>query len=176
MKTLILLLVLVLLSACGGFSGSGAETTRPEDFQVRYEFAEGSLPPPYYYQYSLQIGPGEEAEISMTPDYPGEGVPTWTETFTLTAAEVDALYQQLVSLGLLSTRWAAEDDPPVGGSRTWLEALVNGREIRVPPYPVSSQRDRAGELLEAVQAVVPQDILDGLLARRESYMEAHPDR
>jgi len=177
MKTLIpLLALMLLLSACGVFPASSGEQTRPEDFQVRYEFYEGSLPPPYYYQYSVQIGPREQAEISLTPDYPGEGVPTWTESFTLSAGELDALYSELVSLRLLSTRWKAQAVPPVGGSRERLVATVNGKEIIVPSFPVSSQQARARELLQAVRSVAPHDLMNSLLARREAYMESHADR
>ena len=64
----------------------------------------------------------------MAPDYPGEGVPVWTETFTVEPAALDAFYSQLVAAGAFSVPWREEDQPPVG-------AVVN----RAP----SSNRRRA---------------------------------
>src|SRR5690554_3169233 len=53
----------------------------PADFQIEYEWHEGSLPPPYHYEYTIRIGPGAQGEIVFLPDYPSDDTPVWTEPF-----------------------------------------------------------------------------------------------
>ena len=40
----------------------------PADFALRYEFREGSLPPPAHYEYSIRIGPGGRGTFSRHSD------------------------------------------------------------------------------------------------------------
>ena len=176
MRELMFILALVLLAACSGIFGQGGTATRPEDFQVQYDWSEGSLPPPYHYEYTVLIEPDGQAEVRMTPDYPGPGVPTWTETFSLTPEELDSLYAQMLAQGLERENWAEEDDPPVGGSSAWVVVTSRGKEIRIPAFVVSRQAAKAQALREAVRSVVPQPIWDELDVLREAYIAEHPDR
>ena len=49
------LLPLALL-ACSLFGPKGPDmTTRPADFSALYHWSEGSLPPPYHYEYSIYV-------------------------------------------------------------------------------------------------------------------------
>ena len=43
--------------------------TRPADFNVIYEWQEGSLPPPYHYEYTITIKADGQGQIVMIPDY-----------------------------------------------------------------------------------------------------------
>jgi hypothetical protein len=176
MRELIFVLALALLAGCSGIFGQRGAASRPEDFQVQYEWSEGSLPPPYHYEYTVLIGPDGQGEVRMTPDYPGPDVPTWTETFSLTPEEMDSLYAGMAAQGLEREKWAEEDDPPVGGSSAWMVVTSRGKEIRIPSFVPARQAAKAQALGEAVVSAVPQPFWDSLNARREAYMVEHPDR
>ncbi|HUT36408.1 MAG TPA: hypothetical protein VNE39_23175 [Planctomycetota bacterium] len=52
---------------------------RPADFGFRYDWREGSLPPPYHYEYTISVSPEGEGTIVFRPDYPEHDVPAWEE-------------------------------------------------------------------------------------------------
>jgi hypothetical protein len=162
------------LLACSLFTpGSPALDERPADFSLVYEWREGSLPPPYHYEYTISVTADGAGTLTLVPDYPGPAVPIWTETFGLDAAALDALYAQLAAEGAFTTGWRAEDDPPVGGSYSWLTLTAGGREIEIPPFPIESQTAAASRIEAAVNALVPADLWDSINARREQYVAEH---
>src|SRR5690242_15643215 len=69
-----------------------APTERPADFTASYHWAEGSLPPPFHYEYTIDVAADGTVTLTYVPDYPNEGVPEWVETVSLDAAQLDALY------------------------------------------------------------------------------------
>jgi hypothetical protein len=148
-------------------------TTFPEDFTIRYEWREGSLPPPHHYEYSIILGPDGQGQVVMQPDYPGEGTPTWSEVFLAPPAEMERLFRCLVSQGLFTQRWRQQEDPPVGGSSQSLRATVRGRAAHVPFFVLPAQAAAVEEMCVAVKAIVPQAIWKKLYARREQYRRKH---
>lgn len=167
---LCLLISLPLLSACAPPTPAPPET-RPDDFRVQYQWWAGSMPPPYYYEYRLEIEPGGSGWIILTPDYPAEQVPTYTENFSLTPGQMDDLYASLVSHGLFRQDFHPEPDPPVGGSTSLLTAAAGGREVLVYSYTVERQRQQAEALAETVRGAVPQEVWDRLEQKRQEYMQ-----
>jgi hypothetical protein len=146
---------------------------RPDDFSVLYEWSEGSLPPPYHYEYSIAVGPGRMGEVIMIPDYPSDTTPRWTEPFPVSAADLDGLYTTLRDGGMWSTAWEAMQDPPVGGSSDSLTATAFGNTTEIPSFVVSEQSDAAGAAAAAVRALVPQEVWDRLEAQLKEYQAEH---
>ncbi len=162
------LLLLSLLVGCGG----AAEQILPDDLLISYTWREGSLPPPYHYEYTLRLQADGQGEMAMTPDYPGTDVPTWREPFSLSQPELGQLYATLLKAGLFSTPWAEQGEPPIGGSTQTLEVQAGGRRITLPTFPVAEQRAQVELMVAAVQAVVPPELSSDLQARREAYLRA----
>lgn len=154
-----------LLAACSSQGGPA-----PDDLLIAYEWREGSLPPPYHYAYSIRLGADGAGEVTMTPDYPGEGVPVWSEPFSVERADLDRLYATMVERGLLSERWRAQDMPPVGGSSEDLTVVAGGRTITIPAFPVANQSERAEAIYAALRGVVPASLFADLEARRAAYV------
>lgn len=144
---------------------------QPADFSVRYEWRAGTMPPPYHYEYSIQIGPGEQGKIVYQPDYDSESVPTWTEEFTVTKQQLADLYGLVADRKLLREKWGEVTDPPVGGSMQWAEITAHGKTYEIPSQLQGFQEEAAGTLYEAVRGMVPQETWGTLEARREQYME-----
>jgi hypothetical protein len=150
-------------------------STRPADFSLLYNWYEGSLPPPYHYEYSLAIGPDGAGTLTLIPDYPGPDVPVWTETFALTPADLDALYANLVALGAFSTEWEEEEGPPVGGSHDTLALTAHGQTVTIPSFVVSEQSGTQGEISAVVNGLVPPAAWATLDAQREEYVREHEE-
>ena len=53
---------------------------KPDDFQVQYYWEVGSLPPPYFYAYTITLGPEAKGEIRFMPGYSNDDPPIWIET------------------------------------------------------------------------------------------------
>jgi hypothetical protein len=138
----------------------------PEDFAVRYDWCAGSMPPPYHYEYTIRIGPGPVGEVVFSPDYPGQDAPVWTEGFDVNEAALDALYH-LVADRVLGREFAKVEDGPVGGSLAWMSGTVGGEPFRVPTQ--IEEPERVEPVYAAIKELVPRDLWDSLLARREQY-------
>jgi hypothetical protein len=149
--------------------------TRPADFSLVYKWQEGSLPPPYHYEYTITITPDGQGQIVMVPDYSFRNPPSWTETFTVTSTALDQLYRLLIDKGLFTQRWQAQSDPPVGGSFDSLQVAAHSQHITIPSFVIPTQANAAQDISTAVRALVPQTIWDKLNAQREQYVTEHEE-
>jgi hypothetical protein len=173
MRTRLILLSLTLFACSLLNPGTPTVDTRPNDFSVVYNWYEGSLPPPYHYEYTIFIAADGAGTVTMIPDYPGDDVPIWTETFALDAAALDALYAKVAAQGAFTTRWREEDDPPVGGSHFATSLTAHGETLVIPSFVPSGQAAAQGEISDAIVAAVPPEIWAALEAQREQYVEEH---
>ncbi len=148
-------------------------TTRPDDFSLLYEWREGSLPPPYHYEYTITLDPAGAGQVVMVPDYPSSGVPEWTETFTVEPAAMDDLFRLLVAKGVFTEKWRAQDMPPVGGSSDSASITANGQAVTIPSFVIDQQAESAADIAAAIRGLVPQAIWDKLEGQRQQYMNDH---
>jgi hypothetical protein len=172
----IIIAILLLLAASGCTAMNPTPdplNTRPADFNVIYEWREGSLPPPYHYEYTITIKPDGQGEIVMLPDYDTDATPHWTETFSLTPAALDQFYQLLVEKGLFTQQWQAQSEPPVGGSHDSLRVTAHDQTITIPSFMIAAQAPSAESINAAVRALVPQAQWDKLDAQRAQYVKEH---
>ena len=137
----------------------------PQD-SVQYDWCAGSMPPPHHYEYTICIGPGLQGEVVFHPDYPSQDTPVWTELFEVDEAALDALYA-LLAERVLARAFAKIEDGPVGGSLEWMSGTVDGRPFRVPAQ--IEDPERVAPVYVAIKELVPRDLWDSLLARREQY-------
>lgn len=116
----------------------------PPEERIAYEWSEGTVPPPYYYEFAITVTlggggsggrathtPGDGADdpeeyrtgaprgwVRLLPDYEQHGAPSFVESFSVDAAGLARLMRELEStLGA---------DPPRG-------ALVGRRPVDTPP-------------------------------------------
>jgi hypothetical protein len=168
---LLMVCLVVLLAGCG----SSAPRTRPADFALEFRWAEGSLPPPYYYEYTITIDNAGNGTVVFSPDWDFENPPVWTETFSLDAAALDALYAAFRDNGLFDRDWRQNELPPVGGGAESLTVTANGKMYEVPYFVAQGQSSAAGVIKGSVPLVVPQQIWDDLYARRDQYVAEHEE-
>jgi len=146
----------------------------PQDFAIRYEWQEGSLPPPGHYEYTIRVGPVSEGEIVFYPDYPQHDPPVWTERFVVDGAAWDRLYRLMVDKGVFGKAWKEMDRPPVGGSLYWLYATAHGERVTVSQTMVGTET--LEEVVDAVRALVPQEIWTKLRSQHDQYEQEYFER
>jgi hypothetical protein len=153
------LILLILATGCTAMNPTPDPLdSRPADFKVVYDWQEGSLPPPYHYEYTITLAPDGQGQIVMVPDYAFSNPPTWTETFTVTPAQLDQFYRLLIDKGLFTQRWQAQADPPVGGSYDSLKITAHGQQIAIPSFVISAQAAAAKDISAALRALVSPDL------------------
>jgi hypothetical protein len=163
-----------LLTACPVF---GPAKTNPDlhpppnDFHVRYEWHEGSVPPPYHYEYTIELEGDGAGKVIMIPDYPAANVPVWTEAFRVETEAVHELYRKMSTAGVWTERWRAQAHPPVGGSLAWLIVAANGQTVKIPPFPAFSQAVRAEAVYQAITSLVPAMLWAKLDTQRQTYQD-----
>lgn len=167
---LVIPLGLLLLAGCS-FSSMPAQ--RPADFSVAYNWQEGSLPPPYHYEYSITITGNGQGDVVMTPSYPAEHVPRWQESFQVTAADLDRLYQRFVDQGLFTHSWKTETNLRVGGSSEWIKVVAGETVVEIPRQVVAGQEAAATEIYAAVKALVPPAQWAKLETQLKEYQDSH---
>jgi hypothetical protein len=140
---------------------------RPEDFQVRYDWVAGSMPPPHHYEYAILLGPGPEGRVIFRPDYSGSDTPVWTESFIVPDDALDELYSLMVERGVFSTEWAEVRDGRIGGKLEWLKCTAGSAQYSIPSRIEESAA--VADVYSAVKALVPEDVWAGLFERREQY-------
>ena len=164
--------LLVLTTGCAAMNPTPDPlNARPADFKVVYDWQEGSLPPPYHYEYTITLEPDGQGQIVMVPDYAFSNPPTWTETFTVTPAQLDQFYRLLIDKGLFTQRWQAQADPPVGGSYDSLSITAHGKQITIPSFVIPAQAAAAEDISAALRALVPISLWDKLTTQREKYQQ-----
>ena len=162
------LFLIVLLAACGDDGPDPA--VLPEDFSVEYSWFEGSVAPPFHYEYDIEVRRDGSGTIRYRPDY--GSTPEWVEAFSVSEGELEALYTLMIDQEIFDRTWREDPEPPVGGPVARMDVTAAGEVTEVPTDPASG-----GSLLEpvyaAIEDLVPQAIWDDLEARRSRFMEEY---
>jgi len=172
----ILIIALILTAAILTACAPTVSEERPDDFQAAYYWSTGSLPPIYYYNYTITIGPEETGTIVFRAGYNGEEAPVWTETFPLEPGALDALYLSLHMAGAFTETWQQMEDTPDGGSVDSLDLTAYGTSYAIPSYIDGDDQARAMDAVYSmIEGFVPQEIWDDLYAKHEEYMIENED-
>jgi len=191
MRKIVRIVVLVLLSSCAtkavempteektstpAPTATSLPRERPGDFQVRYYWETGSLPPPYFYSYTITIGPGTDGSLEFVPDYTTYDPPLWLEGFQVSERDLDLLYAALYQAEAFEAGWEQSEDIPTGGSADKMTIIAHGREYLIPSYVDDDEKSKAiKRVYEDIEAFVPQAIWDKLNAQHDQYVLEHED-
>ena len=146
---------------------------RPADFGFCYDWREGSVPPPYHYEYTICVSPEGEGTIVLRPDYPEDGAPAWEEHFRVSGPVLDRLHEMMLERGVtVGAVWeTAPDSAHVGGALEWLEVVAGGERHMVPSdllHPEAMQ-----PVYAFIRGLVPEAIWARLRARHEAFQAAY---
>lgn len=171
-RWIVLLAVLApLVSGCG--EAATVPETMPEDFRLVYLWREGSLPPPYHYEYRITLAPDGAGLIEFWPDYPSATTPLWSEPFSVSAETRQGLYAIMRTAGVWGGTWQESNPPRVGGSTATLEALAHGTAALIPGDLIDDQARRMAPVYAAIQQLVPQPLWESLHTKRQQYEDTY---
>ncbi len=151
-----------------------SKTSRPPDFAVAYAWLEGSVPPPYHYEYTIRVEPAGDCQIVFYPDYPAHDPPRWVEAFPVSDAMMDELHALIVRHGLLHKQWPVSQNEAVGGSQEWLEIVADGEAVRLPSRASTDEDVKA--VYAFIRGLVPKATWTDLMSRREQFERDYEER
>lgn len=162
-------LMLILLAGCGG-GNEGADP--PDDFAITVDYADGSVPPPFHVEWTLTVDRDGQGTLDYTPDYPGDGVPTYTAQFDVEAAVIADLYNGLVDNDLLRSQDPATDTP-VGGPTETATVTADGETYEIPAYAdgIAPLQPVEGQ----IHRLVPKEVWNDFAQRRKAYEQRRYD-
>jgi hypothetical protein len=141
------------------------------EFLLQYDFDNGSLPPPYHYEFCIRIKAQGAGRISFLPDYPSADTPCWEERFPVSAEKLEELLNLLVQKEALRDHWPLQEEPVTGGEWQRLEITLEGKKFVVPDGVEHRTGEELNEIFALVRALVPQQIWQSLKDRRSVYEE-----
>ncbi len=143
---------------------------------VRYHWQAGSMPPPAHYEYTIRLAPDGAGEITFYPDYPQHNPPVWSETFTPAAETLSRLHPLIAKKKIMTKKWRPPARSPVGGSLEFLEVITADKQVSVPSRLNAKDAAALREVFDAIRALVPQEMWDRLLARRQAFEDDYSAR
>ena len=124
-----------------------------EEVSFRYGWCQGSLQPPYYYEYTIEVGPGSTGQIELCMGYSAGDAPRWSKSFKAKRKQLQSLYTLMTQAGVFTRQWKSPEFPPVGGSSQWLKVKRGEEEVEVPSHV--EEGGSLKELYEAIGGLVP---------------------
>ncbi len=142
--------------------------TVPEDFSFTYNFYGATTPPPYHYEYEINMTAEGKGTVYFRPNYGMEADTEYVVSFTVDEKSRKDLYKEMRGVSLFSIS-AASGERPVGGDLEWLTVRAEGKKYDVPSYP--KKKEKVRKIYEKIRNLVPQKKWDSLFQKRENYME-----
>jgi hypothetical protein len=140
------------------------------DFNIKYHWVEGSLSPPYHYEYSLSIVSDGSGTIIFRPDYEMPGVPVWKRDFIVPHEKISNLVPMILQLekGVRMGRQPVQSS--LGSSQEWCAGSIAGVDFHIPAELPSENSEIARKFYAELNHCIPQGVWDELHHLREEYM------
>lgn len=182
MNKLILLLFAVLtLSA---YSCTNSENSSSDGYgemgkyawtNLEYFYSEGSIPPQYFYRYTVRINDDGKSEFWFYPTAGDD--PVYKYDFTITSDQINLLSKKLIESKIFDGQIPAMKQPPIGGAPESLKLVtVNPnpnldqspifREI--PAFPEAKYSEGVKSLYGTINGFIPPgDMKDAKRTKEE---------
>ena len=169
-------LLLVLVAGCGArvqgdpTAGAGA---MPADFAGEVTYANGSVPPPYHYEWRVEFDT-TSARLTWTPGYEGDQKEEWTEEVDLAKADREAYYDRLEETGLFE--FDNSDDGFVGGPTGRARFGNPPGDLHDSGTLGTSEdgKDMLKAVAEATEQLFPAEVWSGMESKQKAWEDSHP--
>jgi hypothetical protein len=141
-----------------------------EQVYFEVELDSGSLPPPYHFTTKIIITTDGAGLFEMTPDYGFNNPPHWQMSFDISSAQLT----HLVAL-FQSFQNKVEPASPLrrknpGAEQVTLRYGVHNQTGERVISPDQDQNSNESEFISALYGLVPENIENDLLQRRDQYI------
>jgi hypothetical protein len=174
MRAAILVLLLVVAGCVQHSPGAPTadDQVMPADFAGTVEYGNGSVAPPYHYDWVLRFDEST-AVVEWRPGYDSATEP-WRETADITEDQRQRLYGRLRELGVFGGA-EATDDGMVGGPGGSVEVTAHGRTYDPGSLGGSDASVRLLEdVADAVQELIPAEVWAELRDKQDVWSEQQP--
>jgi hypothetical protein len=141
--------------ACSSSEAAAPERV-PDDFGGTLTYRNGTVPPPYHYEWTLEVT-GTDAVIRWRPGY-DDSVEPWVTTVPLGAAGREKLYAGLRNAGAFSDFDDETDEGLAGGSTGRIMFTVAERKYESSLGHNKDSGRLLGDLHDAVTAAIPESV------------------
>lgn len=183
MKTLYFLLIM-LLPVSYSCSSKNVTSDDPKWTIIQYYFQTGTVPPPYYYSYSILINTDKKVILKYIAGYLQDDTNTFNYELTLTNDQLKTLNDEIEKSEVIEgdIKSLPQDRTPVGGSNNSLRiTFVNPnpnldqppRIKDITPFPEKQWVEKLDNLYKYIKELVPKANWDDAAKRRDEYMEKH---
>lgn len=122
----------------------------------------GSLPPPYRRSTSIEIDAEGHGVYESLSGYDREAPGMlYRAEFTLDAKARSAFAAEIERIGVFDRAWREREKVPIGGPLHSASLVRGEQRVRIPPFPVERDAQAAREVLAAIHALVPEEVLEG---------------
>lgn len=159
-----------LVTACASTNPgqpTADEQVMPADFAGVIDYANGTVAPPYHYEWSVEFD-ASTAVVEWRPGYDEKTEP-WRETVEITTEQRQQLYGRLHELGVFDMPQAT-DDGMVGGPAGGVQLTADGRVYDPGTLGLSEDGVRVLEdVADAAQELVPADVWAALQDKQDAW-------
>lgn len=144
----------------------------PADFGGTVDYANGSVPPPYHYEWRVTVT-ATTAEVEWRPGYDDEVAP-WRNSVDITGEQREHLYDRLREIGVFELA-PDTSEGLAGGSTGSFELVADGKTHDSGTLGMSrAGQDVLEEIVDAIEELVPADVWDGFRDQQEQWATDHP--
>jgi hypothetical protein len=152
-----------------GFETKMIAPQKPK-FEIVYHWMEGSVMPPYHYEYSIKIQEDRTGIVTYRPDYDLDDVPVWNRYFIIPQELYSRLYDLLESGEFYAYEWKQGLEIIVGGSQEWCDGTFENHKFHIPAGLTREDAGKAGALYLLFKQLGPEEMWDDLDRMRKEYI------
>ncbi len=194
MKTTLLFVILFSISfSCSDKKitengNSGNDKEKQTDWStIEYFYREGSVPPPYYYEYKIVINSDGSGNLNYQFDYSRENQPPLQYTLTFGNDQMKNLNEALAESKVLETEIKALPDSlhPIGGYVQRINVIIVDpnpgldqppRVIETPYFPEEEFVAGLNNLYGVINKMVPEKIWNEISSKEAEYIQQNENK
>ena len=154
MKTKLLVPVFFLLT----LTLVQAQQKYPKDFQVTYNWSNGSLPPQYQYVYNIAINPVDSCTFELRGHNENDSL--WIRKFAVSKEDIAKLYKMMLKINYFKRKWSYSKIMLCGAKVEGMEARANKKSVKIEGQLEQKDYDKISGVYSFIKSLVPKDIWD----------------
>lgn len=155
--------LLATLLAVSAVSAGSASPESPTGYGVSISSNNGSVPPPYHRATEIEVDAQGNGHYTRRLGYDRKDASQKFERdFQISAEQQTRLGALIEELEVFQTRWQELERPAVGGSSTTIRCTHGSDSVVIPSQLIPEQRAARERLAQAVQALVPEEVIKAM--------------
>jgi hypothetical protein len=155
--------LLATLLTFSAVSAGSASPESPAGYSVSISSNNGSVPPPYHRATEIEVDAQGRGHYTRRLGYDrNDASQKFERDFQISAEQQAHLGALIEELNVFHSRWQELERPTVGGSSTTIRCTHGNDSIVIPSQLIPEQREARERLAQAVQALVPEEVIKAM--------------